>query len=226
MCKGDDQTCPDFEKHRNELKKELAPERQSFLKSAFVAAGGAAAFEASSLVSPTLSKATEARQPTQRAYHYLPANNETVHWGYFSKKLKPQVKIDSGDIVTIEALTHHAGDDMSRMVKGDSGIESDYLWTKDKKGVDRRGAGPMDASLFGRGAGEGLGVHICTGPIFVRGAEPGDVLEVRIIDVIPRPRRKPGICRQNLRQQCRRLVGLPLQGPDHRAQGSRGHNHL
>ena len=45
----------------------------------------------------------------------------------------------------------------------------------------------MDASLFGRGAGEGLGVHICTGPVYVKGAEEGDVLEVRIVDVAPRP---------------------------------------
>ena len=83
-----------------------------------------------------------------------------MHWGYFSKKLKPQVEIDFGDFITIEALTHHANDDAERMVKGDSGAESVFLWTKEKKGVNRRGAGPMDASLFGRGAGEGLGVHI------------------------------------------------------------------
>ena len=62
---------------------------------------------------------------------------------------------------------------------------------KDKKNVDRRGAGPMDASLFGRGAGEGLGVHICTGPVAIRGAEPGDVLEVRIVDMKPRPSANP-----------------------------------
>jgi acetamidase/formamidase len=77
------------------------------------------------------------------------------------------------------------------MIKGDPGAESVYLWTKDKKNVNRRGAGPMDASLFGRGAGEGLGVHICTGPVFVRGAEPGDILEVRIVDVKPRPCANP-----------------------------------
>jgi acetamidase/formamidase len=117
----------------------------------------------------------------------LPANADTVHWGYFSKKLKPQVEIDSGDFITIEALTHHANDDAERMVKGDSGAESVFLWTKEKKGVNRRGAGPMDASLFGRGAGEGLGVHICTGPVYVRGAQEGDVIELRIIDVTPRP---------------------------------------
>ena len=43
-----------------------------------------------------------------------------------------------------------------RMIKGDPGAESVYFWDKTRKGVDRRGAGPMDASVFGRGAGEGV----------------------------------------------------------------------
>ena len=77
----------------------------------------------------------------------------------------------------------------------------------------------MDASLFGRGAGEGLGVHICTGPVAVRGAEPGDVLEVRILDVAPRPCANPEHA-EKLRQQRRRLVGLSLQGPARGAQAA------
>ena len=59
--------------------------------------------------------------------------------------------------------------------------------------MNRRGAGPMDGKLSGRGAGEGFGVHICTGPVYMRGAEPGDILEVRIIDVKPRPMRESGL---------------------------------
>ena len=111
--------------------------------------------------------------------------------GLFHKKLKPRVEIDSGDIVTIEALTHHAGDDLDRMVTGDPGAESVFLWTKDKKGVDRRGAGPAEKGTYKKGAGEGQGVHIMTGPVYVRGAEPGDILEVRIIDCVPRPCANP-----------------------------------
>ena len=49
----------------------------------------------------------------------------------------------------------------------------------------------MQPTLFGRGAGEGLGVHICTGPVAVKGAVPGDILEVRILDVKPRPCANP-----------------------------------
>lgn len=116
-------------------------------------------------------------------HHLLRATANTVHWGYFSHDLKPVLEVDSGDTVTIEALTQHAADDWDRMIAGDPGAESVFHWTADSKNVNRRGAGPMDASIYGRGAGEGFGVHILTGPIAVRGAEPGDVLEVRIIDI-------------------------------------------
>lgn len=189
MCAGDDRSCPEFEKHHQALKEALRGERRAFLKSGFLATGGAAALISGmgALVSPRLAQASAARAPETRSHYHLPATAETVHWGYFSKSLAPQVEIESGDYVTIEALTHHSGDDTDLMVKGDPGAESVFLWTKDQKNVDRRGAGPMDASLLGRGAGEGLGVHICTGPVYVRGAEPGDVLEVRILDVKPRP---------------------------------------
>jgi acetamidase/formamidase len=193
MCAGDDHNCPQFELHRQKLIDDLDAERRSFLKSAFVAGGGAAAAWAATsgtLVAPAAAQSVASR-PGQPTYHYLPATADTVHWGYFSKLLKPQLEVDSGDYVTIEALTHHANDDAERMVKGDPGAESVFLWTRDKKGVNRRGAGPVDGKLLGRGSGEGFGVHICTGPVYIRGAEPGDILEVRIIDVKPRPCANP-----------------------------------
>ncbi|MCB1884241.1 MAG: acetamidase/formamidase family protein [Geminicoccaceae bacterium] len=101
------------------------------------------------------------------------------------------LRIPPGAEVVIETLSQHATDDCERMVKGDPGAESVFHRTADAKAVDRRGAGPMDASIFGRGAGEGFGVHILTGPIHVEGAEPGDVLEARILDIEPRPSANP-----------------------------------
>ncbi|MBZ9935621.1 acetamidase/formamidase family protein [Mesorhizobium sp. BR1-1-16] len=115
---------------------------------------------------------------------FLAANAETVHWGYFSKELAPRASVRSGDFATIEVLTHHANDDAERMVEGDSGAESVFRWTESEKAVPRRGAGT-------EADGGGFGVHICTGPIYVEGAEPGDVLEVRILDVRPRPAALP-----------------------------------
>jgi hypothetical protein len=134
MCQGDNPDCPEFEQHRAALMGDLQRERRAFLRSGFAATGAAAAMVASplSLVSPALAQSSAQRQPGAASHHTLPANADTVHWGYFSKLLKPQVEIRSGDYVTIETLTHQASDDTERMIEGDPGAESVYLWTKDK----------------------------------------------------------------------------------------------
>ena len=123
------------------------------------------------------------------SHHRLGVDSASVHWGYFSRSLTPVLEIGSGDTIEIETLSQHASDAPELMIAGDPAAEDVFHWTKDRKSVDRRGAGPVDASVFGRGAGEGFGVHICTGPIFVREAEPGDVIEVHIEDMVPRQSR-------------------------------------
>lgn len=146
-----------------------------------------AAVEAPPPVGPDGPGAAEAASEA----HYIPANHKTVHWGYFSQNLPPVAVVNSGDTVTIETLTQHASDDLEKMIAGDPGAESVFRWTRDDKAVDRRGAGPMDASIYGRGAGEGFGVHIMTGPIAVAGAMPGDVVEIGIRDIHPRRSANP-----------------------------------
>jgi acetamidase/formamidase len=184
--------CSDGHDENNETRRQdsepaIREERRGFLKGALLTAAGSAV----GLGGAGVALVTPAAAQARANHYYVPATDKTVHWGYFSKTLKPVVEVESGDFVTIEALTHHANDDAERMVKGDPGLESVYRWDKSGKGVNRRGAGPMDASVFGRGPGEGFGVHILTGPVAVRGAEPGDILEVRIIDVKPRPCANP-----------------------------------
>ncbi len=120
----------------------------------------------------------------------IEATERTVHWGYFSKVVQPVARLKSGDFATIETLTHHAGDDYELMIKGDPGVEGVYRWDGQHKHVRRRGAGPTEGKLL-RGPGEGLGVHIMTGPVWIEQAEPGDILEVRILDVNPRPCMNP-----------------------------------
>ena len=46
-------------------------------------------------------------EPTQ---HSLPATPATCYWGYLDRDQLPCLEIDSGDIVHVEAITHHAGD--------------------------------------------------------------------------------------------------------------------
>src|SRR6516225_384266 len=46
---------------------------------------------------------THLKRPTISHYH-VPATDQTVHWGYFSKSLTPLVTVESGDVVTIETV--------------------------------------------------------------------------------------------------------------------------
>ena len=63
MCSGDDHNCPEFERHRKKLLDDLDHERRSFLKSAFVAGGGAAAWAASGTLATPASAQTRSDLP-------------------------------------------------------------------------------------------------------------------------------------------------------------------
>lgn len=104
--------------------------------------------------------------PQPRALHRLAATPGTVHWGYFSSSIAPVLRIQSGDLVHVEAVTHHAGDDPELMF--DPGIEALFAAIA----PEERRPGP----------------HIMTGPIWVEGARPGDLLEVRYLSMTPRCR--------------------------------------
>ncbi len=94
--------------------------------------------------------------------HFLPAAPSTVHWGFFDPRLAPTLTVASGDLVSIETLTHHAGD------------APDLLMD------------PHIAEVFAAVTDRGPGPHLLTGPIAVDGARPGDVLQVDILDATPR----------------------------------------
>ncbi len=106
--------------------------RRGFLQASLTAGAGALA----ALGAPALAHAQTAVPRTTLSHFHVPASANTVHWGYFSKNLKPVVEVVSGDFVTIETVTHHANDDAERMVKGDPGVESIFHWDAKRKGVE------------------------------------------------------------------------------------------
>jgi acetamidase/formamidase len=100
------------------------------------------------------------------ALHKLPATPKTIHWGYFDASLAPALRVKSGDLIQAEAITHHAGDAPELMM--DEAITTIF-----------RDIPPEDRTP---------GVHIMTGPIYVEGAKPGDILEVRYLSMTTRCR--------------------------------------
>jgi acetamidase/formamidase len=94
--------------------------------------------------------------------HVLPSRPDTIHWGYFDGGLAQVLTIDSGDRVAVEC------------------VSGNPEWMPPKStGFDVL---PELQDIHQR-ARRGTGNHILTGPIFVRGAEVGDVLEVRILEI-------------------------------------------
>ena len=91
--------------------------------------------------------------------HRVAATPETIHWGTFSAGYQPVLTIESGDSVVLECVSGAA----DFMPPASSGLA----------------VPPVLAAIHAANPPR-LGPHILTGPVAVRGAEPGDTLEVRI----------------------------------------------
>ncbi len=96
--------------------------------------------------------------------HELNASPSTTHIFFFDAALEPVLQIDSGDVVRLETATGNP-----RWFEN-AGLSRDQI--------------PAELYAVYEGYDSGSrGDHTLNGPIFVNGAEPGDVLEVRILSV-------------------------------------------
>jgi acetamidase/formamidase len=92
--------------------------------------------------------------------HVVESNDKTVHLGVYDTTLEPILKIDSGDSISyVNTWTHF----LNQM----------------QPGV------PIDVLAKLRVSNPGKGPHSIIGPIYVNGAEPGDVIEVRYRRIRP-----------------------------------------
>ncbi|MEL6582174.1 MAG: acetamidase/formamidase family protein [Cyanobacteria bacterium J06621_12] len=106
--------------------------------------------------------------------HYVESTPEHVIWGeLFTENYEPILEVESGDVVTIETISHEGilpdqGDTIAFFTSAgidEADILPDQLAVKEQ--IERTAPGP----------------HVITGPIFVKNAEPGDVLEIRTVGI-------------------------------------------
>lgn len=102
---------------------------------------------------------------TAEGAHRLAPTPKTVTWGYFDARTPPVLRVKSGDTVEIQTLV--AG--------GARALEA--------AGLPRDQIQPALLEIEREVKDRGEVAHILTGPIWVEGAEPGNVLEVRILSV-------------------------------------------
>ena len=106
-----------------------------------------------------------ARQVAAQEKLTLKPTPKTVAWGYYDARAVPVLRVRSGDTVEIQTLI-----------------------TNSPKRLEEAGVPPDQIEQSLRDITEqvkdkGPGGHILTGPIYIEGAEPGDVLEVKILSI-------------------------------------------
>jgi acetamidase/formamidase len=97
--------------------------------------------------------------------HRLPATPQTVAYGYYWWEAKPVLRIASGDIIDVETLL-----------------------TNTPTRLEAAGVAPNEIQqslrdIVAQVTDRGPGGHILTGPVFVEGADSGDVLEVKVLSI-------------------------------------------
>jgi acetamidase/formamidase len=150
------------------------------------------------LAGVVLAAGPEAQPPRT---HRLEATPSTVAYGYYWSEATPALKIASGDIIDV-----------------------DTLLTNSPAGLEKAGVPPdkVQASLRRivaevTGDRRGPGGHILTGPVYVEGAQPGDVLEVKVLSIdLPLDYGYNG-CAGFLPENCDRSVGQKIVALDRTA---------
>jgi len=114
---------------------------------------------------------------TIRVDHVVRATPDNVSWGWFPIDKAPVLTMRSGEVVEMYALTGFGA-------SGDQNPVPNLGWV----GIDSADVPPELVAFWETHttrAREGRNGHLITGPVYVEGAEPGDVLEVQILEVRP-----------------------------------------
>jgi len=103
--------------------------------------------------------------PAAAPDHVLEAGPATVAWGYYWSEAEPVLRVASGDVVEVSTMLTNGPQRLE-----DAGVPPDEVE-------------PALRAIYDEVTDRGPGGHILTGPIYVEGAEPGDVLEVRVLSI-------------------------------------------
>src|SRR5262249_61183770 len=98
----------------------------------------------------------------QTRTHELKLLPQNVHWGYYDARVKPALRIASGDTGRVETMVAR-GIERLRL----AGVKDDEI---PQSLID------VEKAITERGPG----AHPWTRPIYIEGAEPGDSLQVQI----------------------------------------------
>jgi len=102
---------------------------------------------------------------------------EEISWGFLpNRDAEPVLTVESGDVVTMEQISHEG-------ILDDQGDPREFF---PSQGVAEDEILDDQIMVYDEVEHKGEGPHVITGPVAVEGAEPGDWLEVRCLEIEPR----------------------------------------
>ncbi len=106
---------------------------------------------------------------------YVRALPDEVYWGKLpNRDSEPVAVVHSGAVVTMDTISHEG-------VLEDQGQDPRAFF--ESYGVKERDVLHDAVAVAARSTHDGPGPHVVTGPIAVRGAQPGDVLKIEVLDL-------------------------------------------
>lgn len=106
---------------------------------------------------------------------YVRAKADEVYWGKLPNRTSdPVTVVSSGAVVTLDTISHEG-------VLEDQGKDPRQFF--ESYGVPERRVLRDAIAVAAHATHDGPGPHVVTGPIAVRGAEPGDVLKIEVLDL-------------------------------------------
>src|SRR5450755_1275342 len=108
-----------------------------------------------------LSLISSAQKGSESDPYILNPTPTTVAWGHYWSEMPPVLRIQSGDYVRIRTVLTSNPERLEAAGVPPDQVEKEL---RDVQAVKDRGPGG----------------HVLTGPIYIEGAEPGDVLEIKI----------------------------------------------
>ena len=139
--------------------------------------GSAQEVSAATAYDGNVANTTGTRVPAGEAHLLRSDRPEVISWGFLpNRDAEPVFSVRSGDLVTIEQISHEG-------ILPDQGNPVDFFTGRGIPVVDI-----LDDQLmvFEEVEQKGAGPHVVTGPVAIEGAEPGDILEVRCLEIAPR----------------------------------------
>ncbi|GAB3881001.1 acetamidase/formamidase family protein [Spirosoma agri] len=135
--------------------------------------GGLSA-NAESLLSPApdpLDKSIASR--VVKPDHVVRSIPENMVYGYFGADVKPVYTVKDGDVVEIQTVNP----------SGVSRTNPEEFYTKNQLPIDAHAQAVIAIMKTVKPDPSGIRGHMLTGPVYIDGAEPGDSLEIRILDL-------------------------------------------